>query len=259
MRKALVAGNWKMHGRLSQNVKLIGDLVEQLSSVKESVSILVCPPLVYVNQVRGLLTESGIQVGAQDVSRFEKDGAHTGDCSAEMLADLGVSYSLVGHSERRSEHQDTDAVIALKLKNLLQVGITPILCVGESLQQRDDGLVEKVIADQITNAFSGLSVKELSNVVLAYEPIWAIGTGKTASPEQAQAVHAYIRQMLASSYGSEFSDKVNILYGGSVKAANAEELFNQPDIDGGLIGGAALVSEEFTAICRAAANNPKNG
>lgn len=259
MRKALVAGNWKMHGRINQNINLIGDLVEQLSPIKESVSILVCPPLVYINQVGGLLSGTGINVGAQDVSRFEKDGAHTGDCSAEMLADMGVSYALVGHSERRSEYQETDAVVALKLKNLLQAGIKPILCVGESLEQRDAGLVEKVIADQILAAFSGLSVKELSNVVLAYEPIWAIGTGKTASPEQAQAVHAFIRQMLASGYGSEFSEQVTILYGGSVKAANADQLFSQPDIDGGLIGGAALVSEEFTAICRAAAISPKNG
>ncbi|TVQ71897.1 MAG: triose-phosphate isomerase [Oceanospirillales bacterium] len=259
MRKALVAGNWKMHGRITQNINLIDDLVKQLSPIKESVSVLVCPPLVYLNQVSGLLAEAGIEVGAQDVSRFEKDGAHTGDCSAEMLADIGVSYALVGHSERRSEHQDTDAVIALKLKNLLQVGIKPILCIGESLEQREEGTFEKVIADQISNAFSGLSVEELSNVILAYEPIWAIGTGKTASPDQAQAVHAYIRQMLASDYGSEFSEKVTILYGGSVKAANADQLFSQPDIDGGLIGGAALVSEEFTAICRAAATSPKNG
>ncbi|MCD8513277.1 MAG: triose-phosphate isomerase [Nitrincola sp.] len=259
MRKALVAGNWKMHGRVDQNLKLIEALIPALSNLKEAVDIVVCPPLVYLSQVNELIANTSIALGAQDVSRFDRDGAHTGDCSADMLADVGASYVLVGHSERRSEQNDTDERVSQKLACLLKANLKPILCVGETLEQREAGQVEDVIATQIELAISGLSVDDLKELLIAYEPVWAIGTGKTASPEQAQDVHAYIRELLGARFGSGFAKQITILYGGSVKAANAAELFGQPDIDGGLIGGAALITEEFTAICSAAANSPKNG
>ena len=259
MRKALVAGNWKMHGRIDQNLKLIEALIPALSNLKEAVDIVVCPPLVYLSQVNELIANTSIALGAQDVSRFDRDGAHTGDCSADMLADVGASYVLVGHSERRSEQNDTDERVSQKLICLLKAGLKPILCVGETLEQREAGQVENVIAAQIKLAIAGISVDDLKELLIAYEPVWAIGTGKTASPEQAQEVHAYIRELLSVRFGSVFAEQVTILYGGSVKAANAAELFSQPDIDGGLIGGAALITEEFTAICSAAADSPKNG
>ncbi len=259
MRKLLVAGNWKMHGRLSQNEELMNSLFQQLPALSESIDILVCPPSIYLDQIKRLVDGRLIGVGAQNVSCFELDGAHTGEYSASMLADLGVSYVLIGHSERRSEQHESNDQVAIKLKNALKAGLVPLLCVGETLAEREAGLVENVIADQLSIAFAGLDSDELSRVVVAYEPVWAIGTGKTATPEQAQHVHAYIREFVAGGFGSELSLNMKILYGGSVKAANAEELFKQPDIDGGLIGGAALVTEEFTAICRAAANSPKYG
>ncbi|KDE38732.1 Triosephosphate isomerase [Nitrincola lacisaponensis] len=259
MRKALVAGNWKMHGRIEQNQLLVETLVAQLTDLADAIDIVICPPLVYLDQVGKMLNPDVIQLGAQDVSRFGQDGAHTGDCSAAMLADLGVRYVLVGHSERRSDYAENDQCIATKLAQVLSVGLTPILCVGEILEQREAQQVEQVIASQLIEALEGLDSHAVSSLVLAYEPVWAIGTGKTATPEQAQAVHAFIRETLASRYGQPLADRMIILYGGSVKAANAEQLFGQADIDGGLIGGAALVSEEFTAICRAAANSTIDG
>lgn len=259
MRKALVVGNWKMHGRINQNIELIDALVNQLSSLKDTVDIAICPPLVYIDQVGQRLASSSLSVGAQDVSRFERDGAHTGDCSALMLADLGVEYVLVGHSERRSEQGDSNDRVSCKLNNVLLSSLVPILCIGESLEEREAGQVEAVISNQLMSALKGLNDTQLSNLVIAYEPIWAIGTGITASADQAQSVHAFIRQTLLIEFGKQVADNMTILYGGSVKATNAEHLFKQPDIDGGLIGGAALIFEEFTAICRAAASSPNNG
>lgn len=259
MRKALVAGNWKMHGRIEQNQLLVETLVAQLTDLADAIDIVICPPLVYLNQVGQMLNPDVIQLGAQDVSRFGQDGAHTGDCSAAMLADLNVRYVLVGHSERRSDYAENDQCVASKLVQVLDAGLTPILCVGETLEQREAQQVEQVIASQLMQALEGLDSQAVSCLVLAYEPVWAIGTGKTATPDQAQAVHAFIRETLASRYGRALADRMIILYGGSVKAANAGQLFGQADIDGGLIGGAALVSEEFTAICRAAANSTIDG
>lgn len=253
MRKALVAGNWKMHGRLNQNSDLISNLVKHLQPLASSIDIAVCPPLIYLHQVSGLLASSGIALGAQDLSRFADDGAHTGEASAAMLSDMAVSYVLIGHSERRSEQQESNQQIAVKIRNALAARVTPILCVGESLVEREAGQEEVVIAQQLSQALQSLESAKLDTLVIAYEPVWAIGTGKTATPEQAQRVHRFMRQYLAQNHSKALADKITLIYGGSVKASNAEQLFNQPDIDGGLIGGAALIPEEFIAICRAAA------
>ncbi|WP_417584428.1 triose-phosphate isomerase [Nitrincola sp.] len=260
MRKALVAGNWKMHGRIEQNKVLIDALLTQLSGLPEAdIDVVVCPPQAYLAQIEALIQGSRVALGSQDVSRFACDGAHTGDCSAEMLSDLGVRYAIVGHSERRSEHGETDEQVAVKIANLLSAGLTPIVCVGESLEQREAHLVTDVISLQLKGALGSLQRREAEKLVIAYEPVWAIGTGKTATPEQAQEVHAYIRQYLSSVFDEELSQGITLLYGGSVNSTNAAVLFEQVDIDGGLIGGASLKSDEFTAICRAAALSTING
>lgn len=258
MRRALVAGNWKMHGRIEQNKLLIDALLTQLSGLSE-VDIVICPPQVYLAQIQALLANSFVAFGSQDVSRFTSDGAHTGECSAEMLSDLGARYVIIGHSERRSEQGETNEQVAAKIASALMCRLTPIVCVGETLAQREAGQVTEVISTQLNGAISALPRSEAEKLVIAYEPVWAIGTGKTATPEQAQEVHAYIRQYLASVFDEELSQGVTILYGGSVNSTNAAVLFEQADIDGGLIGGASLKSDEFTAICRAAAHSTING
>lgn len=260
MRKALVAGNWKMHGRIEQNKLLLDGLLTQLSGLPEAnIDVVICPPLVYLAQIEALIKGSRVALGSQDVSRFSSDGAHTGESSAEMLADLGVRYVIVGHSERRSEHDETDDQVATKVVNALALELTPIVCVGETLEQREADQVADVISRQLKGAISSLRRSEAERLVIAYEPVWAIGTGKTATPEQAQEVHAFIRQYLTSVFDEELSQGVTLLYGGSVNATNAAVLFEQVDIDGGLIGGASLKSDEFTAICRAAALSTING
>lgn len=258
MRRALVAGNWKMHGRIEQNKLLIDALLTQLSGLPD-VDVVICPPQVYLAQIQTLLANSSVAFGSQDVSRFTSDGAHTGECSAEMLNDLGARYVIVGHSERRSEQNETDEQVAAKVASALMCGLTPIVCVGETLAQREAGQVTEVISTQLNGALSNLQRSEAEKLVIAYEPVWAIGTGKTATPEQAQEVHAYIRQYLSSVFDEELSQSITLLYGGSVNSTNAAVLFAQVDIDGGLIGGASLKSDEFTAICRAAAHSTING
>lgn len=260
MRKALVAGNWKMHGRFEQNQLLVDALLNQLSGLPENkVDVIICPPQLYLAQIAALVKGSVVALGAQDVSRFASDGAHTGDCSAEMLSDLGVRFVIIGHSERRNEQGETDEQVSAKIANALLAGLTPIVCVGETLVQRDANQVTDVITAQLNGALSSLQRFEAEKLVIAYEPVWAIGTGKTASPEQAQEVHAFIRQYLSSAFDEELSQGMTLLYGGSVNASNAAVLFEQVDIDGGLIGGASLKSDEFTAICRAAALSTING
>lgn len=252
MRKALVAGNWKMNGRIAKNDDLVSSVLSGLASgnLDSSVDVMVCPPAIYVGQVRAQAVATRLMVGAQDLCEFE-DGAYTGEVSAEMLVDVGCSAVLVGHSERRALFGDTDKRVAAKLSSAVAAGLAPILCVGESLEQRDSGDTLAVVEQQLLSALSGLSPEALDLLVVAYEPVWAIGTGRTATPEQAQDVHAHIRQVLATIDGP-LAEKVRLLYGGSVKPANARELFAQKDIDGGLIGGASLNADDFLAICRAA-------
>lgn len=224
-------------------------LTKEFSSnlaVVEGVEIVICPPAPYLSE----FSNAEFALGAQDVSHLD-NGAHTGDISTEMLKEFGCQYAIVGHSERREDHFESNELVAKKAKFAVANSLTPIICIGESLETRENGQVNEFIAQQLQALVSELSVEEFKRSVIAYEPIWAIGTGKTATPEQAQDVHKFIRQYLADVDGS-LAEGMQILYGGSVKADNADALFGQPDVDGGLIGGASLKMEDFTAICQAA-------
>jgi triosephosphate isomerase len=248
MRRKLVAGNWKMNGSLAQNAGLL-DAVRSGMEKLRNVDCAVCVPFPYLSQAQERLSGGAVKWGAQDVHQQDK-GAYTGEVSASMLRDFGCSYAIVGHSERRAYFGESSALVAEKFLAAQRAGITPILCVGETLEQREKGVTEAVVAEQLDALIQQGGAGALRNAVVAYEPVWAIGTGKTASSAQAQAVHAFIRQRVAS-HDSQIASGLCILYGGSVKASNAAELFAMPDIDGGLIGGASLVADEFLAICRA--------
>ena len=251
MRRKLVAGNWKMFGSLAQNEALLNAVVAGMAQVP-GVDCAVCVPFPYLAQAQQILRASQVKWGAQDVHQSDK-GAYTGEVAASMLCDFGCSYVIVGHSERRSLYGENSHLVAEKFAAAQKVGLLPILCVGETLEQRESGATEEVVAEQLDAVVTLLGARSLCNAVLAYEPVWAIGTGKTATPEQAQAVHAFIRQRVAGHDG-QIARGLGILYGGSVKASNAGELFAMPDIDGGLIGGASLVAADFLAICKAGQN-----
>jgi triosephosphate isomerase len=246
MKKKLIAGNWKMNGSLAANAALLEQLHAGIPSA--ACLVAVCVPAAYLHQVAAATQTGAIAVGAQDVSAFES-GAYTGEISASMLRDLGVRYAIVGHSERRQYHAETDAVVALKVQKALAAGLTPIVCVGETLDERESGKTEDVVKRQLA-AVIHANGHCISEIVLAYEPVWAIGTGKTASPEQAQEVHAVLRAQLAAA--TPQADRVHILYGGSMNAANAHQLLAQKDIDGGLVGGASLKAADFLSIIAAA-------
>lgn len=248
MRRKLVAGNWKMHGALVQNEALLKAVVAGMNAMP-GVDCAVCVPFPYLAQARQLLTGSAVSWGAQDAHQMDH-GAYTGEVSASMLGEFGCRYVIVGHSERRTLYRESSALVAEKFAAVQKAGLIPILCIGETLEQRENGTTEAVVAEQLDAVIALSGVAALKNAVVAYEPVWAIGTGKTATPEQAQAVHAFIRNRVAAQDGQTAAG-LCILYGGSVKPSNAAELFAKPDIDGGLIGGAALVAEDFLAICRA--------
>jgi triosephosphate isomerase (TIM) len=248
VRRKLVAGNWKMYGALVQNAELLDAVRSGMEQIR-NVDCAVCVPFPYLSQAQQKLSGSAVKWGAQDVHQLEK-GAYTGEVSAAMLRDLGCSYVIVGHSERRAYYNEGSRLVAEKFLAAQRAGLTPILCVGETLEQRENGTTEEVVAGQMDALIQLGGVDVLRNAVVAYEPVWAIGTGKTATAAQAQAVHAFIRRRVASHDG-QIAAELCILYGGSVKANNAAELFVMPDIDGGLIGGASLVADEFLAICRA--------
>lgn len=243
-RKRLVIGNWKMHGSLAANEALLKALCADAGRSAQA-DVAVCVPFPYLAQAGQLLQGSSVSWGAQDIS-IHAQGAYTGEVSGAMLTDFSCRWVLVGHSERRAYHGETSAQVAEKANAALASGITPVVCVGETLQQQEAGQTEQVIAEQLQPVLA-LGAEKLAGVVVAYEPVWAIGTGKTASPEQAQAVHAFIRSLLLAAGVPQ----VRVLYGGSVKAANAASLFAMPDIDGALVGGAALVAEEFLNIVAA--------
>jgi len=249
MRAKLVAGNWKMNGSLASNQALLEAVIPALAPLARA-RFAVCVPFPYLAQVAQALHGSNVALGAQDVCQFEA-GAYTGGVSGAMLADLGCRYVIVGHSERRTVFGESDEIVALKFAQAVKHRLTPILCVGETLAERESGVTETVVARQLDAVVERCGLRALAQCVLAYEPVWAIGTGKNATPGQAQAVHAYIRARLAAA-DRRLADELAILYGGSVKAANAGELFAMPDVDGGLIGGASLAAGEFIAICRAA-------
>ena len=244
--KKLIAGNWKMNGNLAANDALVRAIVGGMKDA--ACSVAVCVPAPYLAQLQMLRAGSQLELGAQDVSRHEQ-GAFTGEVSAAMLKEFGVRYALVGHSERRQYHGETDAVVAEKAKSALAAGITPIVCVGESLAEREAGKTEEVVKRQMA-AVIHTNGHCISEIVVAYEPVWAIGTGRTATPEQAQQVHALLRAQLKAATGH--ADRIHILYGGSMNAANAASLLSQPDIDGGLIGGASLKATDFLQIITAA-------
>ncbi len=249
MRKKLVAGNWKMNGGLARNQALLESLLAGMAGV-QGMGCAVCVPYPYLFQAQALLQNTAIAWGAQNLSQHDK-GAFTGEVSAAMLLEFGCNYVLVGHSERRALYGEDDAVVALKFEAAQKAGLTPILCVGETLQEREAGVTEAVVARQLDTVTAKLGVASLAKAVVAYEPVWAIGTGKTATADQAQAVHAFIRSRIAA-LSAGVAEGLVIQYGGSVKGSNAAELFSMPDIDGGLIGGASLDAQEFLAICRAA-------
>ena len=250
-RKALIAGNWKMN-MLPSECKAFGDALRAALPKERSCLIAICAPYTHLNSLGRALRDSRVAVGAQDVSVHEK-GAYTGEVSAAMLADLGMKYVIVGHSERRQYHGETDEMVNEKAKAVLARGMAPIICVGESLEQRERGLTMEHIAYQVKAALYGIDGETLKKVVIAYEPIWAIGTGKTATAEQAQEVCAAIRETVKSLYDGRLSRGMSILYGGSMNEKNAQELLSMRDIDGGLIGGASLKPESFAAIVAATA------
>ncbi len=248
MRKLLVAGNWKLNGSIAMTADLISEIIEGLPNEK-NFDVAIFPPFVYL-PLANTSVGNAIKYGGQTVSEHES-GAYTGEISAAMLKELGCQMVLVGHSERRSYYKESSANIAKKFQAALKHGLTPVLCCGETLEQRESGVTEKVVADQINAVIELVGIEGFANAVIAYEPVWAIGTGKTASSEQAQEVHAFIRSLL-SLKSDTIAHLVPILYGGSVKGSNAKELFSMQDIDGGLIGGASLTSEDFLAICQQA-------
>jgi triosephosphate isomerase len=249
MRRSLVAGNWKMHGSRAENASLVRSLLDQ-ARADATTEVMLCPPFVYLHEVGRLLKDSDVALGAQSLCA-EAIGAFTGEVSAAMLKDVGCSYVLVGHSERRQIYAEGDALVARKFVAAQSQGLVPVLCVGETLEEREGERTAQVVARQLDAVLAVCGVGAFRSAVIAYEPVWAIGTGRNASPDQAQEVHAMIRGKVTA-LDATIGESVRILYGGSVKASNARELFAMPDIDGGLVGGASLKADEFARICAAA-------
>ena len=249
MRRKMVVGNWKMHGSLERNKALLTTLMSGVRGLKNA-DFVVCVPHPYLFQAQALLQGSNVAWGAQNVHQREQ-GAYTGAVSAWMIADFGCTYVIVGHSERRGQFRETNESAAACLKMALKAGLTPIFCVGETLEEYETGMSEAVVASQVDGVLDRIGVRLMSRIVLAYEPVWAIGTGRTADPAQAQHMHAFIRQRI-STHDLTVAENIRILYGGSVKAVNAAKLLAMPDVDGGLVGNASLDAEEFVAICQAA-------
>jgi len=247
MRQTLVAGNWKLNGSKESIKELLKGILSGMSEAKSDVAV--CAPYVYIPLVEELLKDTDVAFGSQDISMYDS-GAYTGEISGSMLTDFSCKYAIVGHSERRTLFGEKDADTAKKFAAAQKHGLIPILCVGELLEERENGTTEDVVARQLDAVIDLVGVEALEKAVIAYEPVWAIGTGKTASPQQAQDVHAFIRSKIAN-LDESIAEKVQILYGGSVNGGNADELFAMPDIDGGLIGGASLKADDFLAICRA--------
>ena len=247
MRKTIVAGNWKMNA----SKETVNSLIEGILSGMNEVSseVIVCAPFPYLSQVESLINNSKLMLGAQNLN-VNPAGAYTGEVSADMIKDFGAQYVIVGHSERRSLYGETNAIVAEKTKAAIGAGLTPLLCVGESLEDRESGKTEAIVEEQINAVIDLIGIESFDQVIIAYEPVWAIGTGLTATPEQAQAVHLFIRNLLADS-SEKIAKRTPILYGGSMNAGNAADLISCSDIDGGLIGGAALKAEDFLQICKA--------
>jgi triosephosphate isomerase len=247
-RKLIVAGNWKMNKTVTEALVLVGDLKNELANIKE-VDIVVCPPFTALCEVSKTLRDSNIRLGAQDISE-RKPGAYTGEIAAEMLKEFAVSYVILGHSERRQYHKESDELISKKARAAHAASLQPIICVGETLAEREASQMEKVLETQVLGSLSGLSKEQMVETIIAYEPVWAIGTGKTATTAQAQEAHAFIRELLVKLFDEGTARRVRIQYGGSVKPSNARELMSQPDVDGALVGGASLEVRSFAEIVK---------
>ena len=247
-RKLIIAGNWKMNKTVAESLDLANGLVRELKEVKE-VDIAICPPFTALSEVSKAVIDSNIRLGAQNMSQ-NGYGAHTGEIAAGMLKEFSTKYVILGHSERREYQRESDELIAAKAKAAHEAGLKPIVCVGEQLEERESGNTENVVGTQVRGSLEGLTTEEMLGTVIAYEPVWAIGTGKTATAEQAQKVHAFIRNLLADLFDADTAKAVRIQYGGSVKPDNARELMSQPDVDGALVGGASLDVRVFSELIK---------
>ena len=250
MRKKVIAGNWKMNKDLNESQNLVSGIIDGLGN-ENKCDVVVCPPFTSLNEVHSLIKNTPIKLGAQNVY-YETDGAFTGEVSTGMLKSVGCDYVIIGHSERRTIFGEKDELLNKKNKKALADGLKVIFCIGESLAQREEGITNSIVEKQLQKGLDGISSEELNNIIIAYEPVWAIGTGKTATPEQAQEVHAFIRNYISQKYSKESGEGLIIQYGGSVKPDNAASLLSQPDIDGALIGGACLKADSFLSIIAAA-------
>jgi triosephosphate isomerase len=251
MRRKIIAGNWKMHKDLSESQNLISKLINELRNENVNCDIIICPPFTSLSEAAGLVKNTKLKLGAQNM-HFEDKGAFTGEVSAAMLKSAGCEYVILGHSERRAIFGESDEMINKKIKKALDTGLKPIFCIGETLQQRESGIMNDVLKHQVTEGLQHISKGEMEKVVLAYEPVWAIGTGVTATPQQAQEVHVFVRKLISSIFGEDTAENLVTQYGGSVKPDNAGELLSQSDIDGALVGGACLESDSFLKIIKSA-------
>ncbi len=251
MRRKIIAGNWKMNNDLSESQNLITKLVGGLSGEKLNCDVIICPPFTSLSEANSLVKSTVIKLGAQNMY-YEENGAFTGEISASMLKSVGCEFVILGHSERRTIFKESDQLINKKIKKALQAGLKPIFCVGETLEERESGITEEIIKRQVTEGLKDISANDMDRIITAYEPVWAIGTGKTASPEQAEEVHKFIRNLISGLYSGSVAEGLVIQYGGSVKPDNAAELLSQKDIDGALVGGACLKAESFISIIKSA-------
>ena len=251
MRRKVIAGNWKMHKDLSESQNLISKLINELRKENVNCDIIICPPFTSLSEAAGLVKNTKVKLGAQNM-HYEDKGAFTGEVSAAMLKSVGCEYVILGHSERRAIFSESDEMINKKIKKALGSGLRPIFCIGETLQQRESGTMNDVIKRQVTDGLQHVSTGEMEKIIIAYEPVWAIGTGVTATPQQAQEVHVYVRQLINNIFGDDTAEKLIIQYGGSVKPDNAAELLSQSDIDGALVGGACLEADSFLKIIKSA-------
>lgn len=247
MRKKVIAGNWKMNYNLHQSVAFIQQLKEEVLKKERNCDIIICPNYIALSEAKKIIKDSPIKLGAQNIY-FEDSGAFTGETSADMIKSIGCDYVILGHSERRTIFKETDELINKKLKQALKHELHPIFCIGETLEERENGITNNVVEKQIELGLENITAEEMLKIIIAYEPVWAIGTGRNATPEQAQEVHSFIRNLLAVEYGLGITDQIIIQYGGSVKPDNAKELLSQPDIDGALVGGACLKVDSFIGI-----------
>lgn len=252
MRKKLIAGNWKMNKDIHETATLVTEIKERLNSFGNKVDVVICPPFVSLAVANGLIMSSKIKLGAQNMYH-QNDGAYTGETSAKMLKAVGCEYVILGHSERRQYFKETNDFINLKVKQALENNLTPIICVGETLEERESGVTDTIISTQVKGVLAGLTASDVEKVVIAYEPVWAIGTGKTATPDQANQVHKLIRKLIAQMHSWALAENLVIQYGGSVNPQNAFDLLSQSDIDGALVGGACLKADTFVSIIGAAA------